>query len=218
MHAAPGPALWPVAVDPRQARRVTVLWMSEPGGGRWVVADRPESWRPYPGWEGWYEASDKGRARSVNRIVVDRNGRRSRWRGKILAPGLGGAGYLVIRFYRPGEQVTKNMHEIVLETFVGPCPPGQQARHGPRGPLFNWWPEDLCWGTSAENNGADKERDGTLTRGERHGQVKLTEADVRQIRTRYAIGDVSYSQLAVTYDVDWSTIRAVVKRRNWQWI
>jgi hypothetical protein len=181
-------------------------------------ADRLEWWRPYPGWEGWYDVSDKGRVRSLDRIVTDRNGRRSRQRGIIRTPGLGGAGYLTIRFYRPGQQITKNLHEVVLETFVGLCPPGQQARHGPRGPLFNWWPEDLCWGTSAENNGVDKERDGSLTRGERHGQAKLTEAKARQILIRYAAGDTSYARLGVAYDVSRWTIRGIVTGRTWRWL
>jgi len=29
-----------------------------------------EHWRDVPGWEGWYQVSDRGRVRSLDRVVV----------------------------------------------------------------------------------------------------------------------------------------------------
>jgi hypothetical protein len=55
-----------------------------------------------------------------------------------------------------------------------------------------------------------------LARGERSGSSRLTEAQVRAIRTRYASGGVSYRQLSQEYGVVKTAIAAVVKRQNWQ--
>jgi hypothetical protein len=52
-------------------------------------------------------------------------------------------------------------------------------------------------------------------RGERNGRAKLTWEIVRQIRSRYAVGDVTYMQLAAEYSVYFSTICKVVRREIW---
>lgn len=53
-----------------------------------------------------------------------------------------------------------------------------------------------------------------LARGEGHGMTSLTEAQVREIRQRYA-GGWSARVLAKEYSVDRGTIYNVVKRRTW---
>jgi hypothetical protein len=35
--------------------------------------------------------------------------------------------------------------------FVGPCPEGQEVRHLDDNPTHNFWPENLAYGTHAEN-------------------------------------------------------------------
>ena len=48
-----------------------------------------EMWKPIPGYEGLYEASNLGRIRSLDRKVTDKSGKRSRlFKGKILVPQL----------------------------------------------------------------------------------------------------------------------------------
>jgi hypothetical protein len=69
--------------------------------------------------------------------------------------------------------------------FRGPCPPGMEACHNNGDPTDN----RLCnlrWDTHA-NNEADKIRHGTYfirarLKGERNGNSKLTEEEVRLIR------------------------------------
>ena len=72
------------------------------------------------------------------------------------------------------------VHVLVLETFVGPCPPGMQCRHLD-GNRQNNRRKNLVWGTHAENE-ADRVRHGNLLRGSRHGMSKITEADISEIR------------------------------------
>jgi len=44
-----------------------------------------------------------------------------------------------------------SVHTLVLEAFVGPCPPGEEALHADDNPANNRWPENLSWGTRSKN-------------------------------------------------------------------
>lgn len=45
---------------------------------------------------------------------------------------------------------TTSVHVVVLESFVGPCPPGMETRHLDDDPSNNRL-TNLCWGTRGEN-------------------------------------------------------------------
>lgn len=49
-----------------------------------------------------------------------------------------------------GGRACRFVHRLVLEAFVGPCPPGMQCRHLDGNSLNNRL-SNLCWGTPKEN-------------------------------------------------------------------
>ena len=55
-------------------------------------------------------------------------------------------------------------------------------------------------------------------KGEKHPMVKLTEDDVREIRTRYAEGGITQEDLGIKYGVERTTIRDIIRRLNWKHI
>ena len=67
-----------------------------------------------------------------------------------------------------------------------------------------------------DNNGRDRLRDGTLPRGSRQGNSKLTESDVLAIRSRCAAGE-RVIDLAQEYGVSQWTIYDT-RRRSWAWL
>lgn len=120
-----------------------------------------EEWRPVSGFEDKYEVSDQGRVRSIPRVQVDKLGRQLRFRGGILKPAWKGPmRYASVHLGDgSGHTVQRYVHHLVLETFVGPRPPGHVSRH------LNGQHDDnslsnLGWGTQQENI-ADKFRHGT---------------------------------------------------------
>lgn len=125
--------------------------------------ERPETWKPVAPMDGCtfsgYEASDKGRYRSVDRLVGNRQ-----LKGKVLATRRNDDGYVLvnIRCDNPDHKGahTFSGHKITLTTFAGPCPPGMEACHSDRGKDFNWWPEGIRWDTKAGNH-ADMAAAGT---------------------------------------------------------
>lgn len=92
-----------------------------------------EEWRPVVGYEGRYDVSNLGRVRSVDREVLTRWGPRLR-KGKILAASINQrTGYRVATLSdkQSGRKLYYALvHRLVLEAFVGPCPPGMECCHG----------------------------------------------------------------------------------------
>lgn len=131
-------------------------------------------WMPIPGFEGQYEASDTGLIRSLDRYVTTRRRAhktgdemteyQSLRKGRILKPGtLKPSGHLHVVL---AGRFDRTVHTLVLEAFVGPCPPGMMARHLNDNPTDNQL-ENLCWGTRRENS-YDAVKNG------RHWQVRKT--------------------------------------------
>lgn len=102
---------------------------------------------------------------------------------------------------------------ISLLRTVGPPPDGRPfACRACRNPsCFN--PRHLYWG-SPRRNMLDKNRDGTMARGSRHGNAKLTEASVRDIREARAAG-VALADLAKKYGVRTKTIDMAATGQTW---
>jgi hypothetical protein len=109
-------------------------------------------WKAVPGFPG-YEATRDGRYRSVDRVTA--SGRRCK--GQVLATRKSNRGYLLVDLRDPaGRKVTRSAHTVTLETWAGPCPPGQEARHLDDNPAHNRWDPDpaktnLMWGTKEQN-------------------------------------------------------------------
>jgi excisionase family DNA binding protein len=77
-----------------------------------------ERWLPVVGYEDLYHVSDKGRVR---------NCKPSR---RILRNKIEKTGYHRLALCRPGSpRRLARVHRLVLEAFVGPCPPGMEACH-----------------------------------------------------------------------------------------
>jgi hypothetical protein len=111
-----------------------------------------EEWRGVPGASG-YQVSSRGRFRGLDRLSTD--GRRLK--GKLLV-GITTKDnpYPAVKYtLDTGRQTTpRPVHQIVLEAFRGPCPPGMESCHADGVPAHNCL-ENLRWGTKAEN-AADK--------------------------------------------------------------
>jgi hypothetical protein len=105
-----------------------------------------------------------------------------------------------------------HVHRLVLETFVGPCPPGMECCHedDDRG---NNVLSNLRWDTP-KANAADRERNGRQPRGESSPRSKLTADDVRAIRREHAAGK-SMKRIAKERNIDASQVSNIVHRRQW---
>ena len=89
-----------------------------------------EDWRPIPGYEGLYAASNLGRIRSEERQKVRANGRPMITRARFLAQHPESKGYLQVRLYSStGEKDTYRVHRLVYQAFNGPIDSIIQVDH-----------------------------------------------------------------------------------------
>lgn len=110
----------------------------------------PELWRTCPGHEGYYEVSNLGRVRSLDRFIVQKDGQERFIPGKVKSLSPGFSGYVLAQLWRNNKQRRVRVHTLVLEAFVGLAPAGMECRHIDGNPSNNHLP-NLEWGTSSEN-------------------------------------------------------------------
>jgi hypothetical protein len=133
----------------QDSRGIARSWVAVDGPGSESDAMEPargtgtSTWLPVVGFEAVYDVSSIGEVRSVAT-------------GRVLKPQRKD-GYLRVDLSRGGKVTKKLVHVLVLEAFVGLCPPGMEARHVHDRTRSNCAAWNLAWGTKAEN-GADKRR------------------------------------------------------------
>ena len=164
-----------------------------------------EEWRAVKGHEGQYEVSDQGRVRSLDRVVAIRGQSPQRRTGRVLREGSGNQGYRIVGIAGRSCYV----HRLVLQAFVGDCPPRHEACHW-NGVKYDNRLANLRWDTRPENN-ADRVRHGTSNRGERCKSAKLTESQVRDILD----SPKRNCELADIYGVRRSTISRIRTGVRW---
>lgn len=127
-----------------------------------------ERWKPYPTHSA-YIVSTCGRVWTT-------------FRSRLVNTFLNTDGYprMVMASGRCGHGKNKDIYRLVLETFVSPKPAGKEARHLDN-VRTNHHLSNLIWATHAENM-ADQVKFGTSTQGIKHPMVKLTEAEVLEMR------------------------------------
>lgn len=168
-------------------------------------------WRPVPGFEGLYSITPTGVVRSE--ITVD-------GRGHALKPNRilkhrRSHGYAIVSLRRNGKSLYRYIHRLVLEAYVGPCPPEEEGRHL-NGDKTDNRRENLAWGTRAENVG-DSLRHGThrSPRGENNPRARLTSSDVVAIRAALLEGAAVVS-LAKQYNIASASIRGIKNGTLWR--
>ena len=81
-----------------------------------------EVWRPVKGYEGYYEVSDQGRVRSLDRTVRGANAMSDSYpinlKGCILKPGIASRGYRQVILCRDGVKKHCGVHRLVAEAFI----------------------------------------------------------------------------------------------------
>lgn len=154
-----------------------------------------ERWKWVVGYEGYYQVSDQGRVRSVDRIVSFEDGRVRRFPGRLLKLKRHNQyGYPLAAICRGPEKRWRTVHQLVMEAFVGPCPPGKEIRHKQRNlrPALS----NLRYGTRAEN-AADMRRHGTVMRGAAHpsaiysnqllAKIRRAKGTITEIAARFGV-------------------------------
>ena len=99
------------------------------------------------------------------------------------------------------------IHRLVLETFTGPCPPGQEGCHDDGDPSNNRL-ENLRWDTKSAN-AAD-----TLDMGRHVAAGKLDGLDRTAIWVLYNRLEWSQTRIAEAFDIEQTSVSAALRKAN----
>lgn len=180
---------------------------------------REPIWKPVVGFEGFYEVSDTGLVRSLDRhITYDLQCRSGETksvtrfkRGTILKPTPKDSGHLLVSLGRG--TVPRSVHSLVLEAFVGPRPEGMNGLHENDDPADNRL-ENLYWGTQSQN-AFDAIRNGKKKVGDDYSGSKLRSAEIPVIRAAIRSGQ-PYHEIASRYGVSTATIQNIQYGKAWR--
>lgn len=175
-----------------------------------------EQWRPVVGYERIYEVSNLGVVRSIARTCPTGRGATRGVPARTLTPNLDGNDYNAVRLSKDGRGKTVRVCRIVAAAFLGTRPTEMVIAHGPRGKHCDEL-SNLSYKTQAGNI-ADKLRDDTHTRGERHPKCLLTERQVLFARSVVGRRQVSCATLARAWGVSRSTVSKAANGINWYWL
>lgn len=162
---------------------------------------------PIPDFSGYY-ITKGGKIWSEKRKIVLRPGKYDKY------------GHSQVILYKDGHPVAKRVHRLILETFVGPCPDGMECCHN-NGVAADNRLENLRWDTRS-NNAKDGFRHGTKKKpfnlGEKHGQAKLNELQVRVIRRLLGFRGLTLKEIGAIFGVAGNTIYGIKSGKNWRWL
>lgn len=127
-------------------------------------------WRDIPGYEGYYQASNLGDIRSLDRKVITGN-QTKRIKGVVLKPHRQKNRYLHLELSKYGYTKDVLIHRLVAQAFI-PNPENKPQVNHIDGVKVNNKVRNLEWCTNKENH-IEASRLGLKAAGERHGMSKL---------------------------------------------
>ena len=125
---------------------------SDTCGGRYLsgvptsarTMKQEEVWKPIPNYEGLYEVSNRGRVRSLDRIIETRRGHKRPYQGQIMALTTETGRPQIIILSKNGDRKGEKVAEMVLEAFVRPREKNDTVLYRDRDPA-NAQLENLAW-------------------------------------------------------------------------
>ena len=121
-------------------------------------------------------------------------------------------GYGVIKYLKKN----KKIHRLSYERSKGEVPKGLIVRHTCDNPSC-WNPDHLLAGTSQDNTRDMFERGrGFKLRGSDHGNSKLTESQVKEIKDLLSTSNLSQREIAKMYSVTQTRISKIKLNKEWR--
>ena len=172
-------------------------------------------WRDIVGFEGFYQVSDRGLVKSVERtLTFVKNGKAmSRINGeRVLSGWIDKDGYTLVSLYEGSKSGTYKVHRLTASTFIPnpdnlPC-----VLHLDDNPSNNEV-TNLRWGTQTDNI-SDMMSKNRQVKGSSQGGSKLTESDVVDIWNRLKLSE-SQTSIAKSHNISQTVVSRINRGTLW---
>src|SRR5258707_7817611 len=168
-----------------------------------------EIWMPIKGYETFYDVSSFGRVKSLDRVVVQKNGKLYSVKERILSPNTVGTGYLAVQLCIKGDKKKILIHIMVAIAFHENPENKPEVNHKDSNKKNNHY-SNLEWATELENSAHAKEH-GLSPFGDRIKTALFSNATVLEIFNSM----LSYSELMNKYKVSRPFICDIKTGKKW---
>ena len=168
-----------------------------------------ERWATIPGYDGYYEVSDLGRIRSLDRVIATSNGRLQKLSGRLMSLR-SSQRYEDVLLAKDGATKRVKVHVAVARAFLGAPPPSHEVNHKNRDRRDNRL-VNLEYVTRLQNL-----RHAQINGGVR-GVTKLTPDDVRAVRRLRAKG-LTAKQIGARFGVGPGCVLSIMNGKTWGYV
>lgn len=174
-------------------------------------------WKDVVGYEGYYEVSNTGLVRSVDRCVNSRWGSPKKLKGKLMKPYTNRYGYKMIVLTRLGKKRHQSIHQLVGKAFIE-NPESLETINHKDGNKLNNFVDNLEWSSFCDNHKHAISIGLIDSKGERNPKSKLTKTEVAEILYIHKTEGVLQKDLAKMFCVHVSTIQRILSGKSWNHI
>lgn len=136
---------------------------------------------------------------------------------KVMKPRKHSTGYPQAVLAKNGKPYYRYIHRLVLEAYVGPCPPGYQCDHI-NGIRHDNRLENLRWVTRKQNmRFISKRRGNNWNKGENHPAAILTNEIILEIRKLFSQGK-RQKDISDLFNLGQGYVSLIVNRKIWKHI
>ncbi len=173
-----------------------------------------EIWLPVKGFGGRYWVSSLGRFKSLDMVIVRKNGVVVKKKGRIVKQHFNHSMYLQIAFSMHGKMSMNRSHRVIAKMFI-PNPENKPEVNHLNGIRHDNRVENLEWCTPKENT-QHAFRTGLVKfpNGDNHHLSKLTFEKAKEIRRRIKNGETG-KELSSIYNVSESIISQIKTNKRW---
>ena len=179
-----------------------------------------EEWRPVKDFEHVYEVSSYGRIRSVDHVVMRKDGKPLHVKGCVLKALPNNRGYPRVSLCFSGHSTWSHVHTLIAEAFlsqpkskIGPLADQYGVNHKD-GDKTNNHINNLEYITNRANVRHARKNGLLDVAGMKNGRAKISADDVREIRRLYTNG-MRQIDLARQFSIDQTQISRIVRHVCW---
>lgn len=77
-----------------------------------------EEWRDIDGYVGYYQISNNGRVKSIDRVIIRSNNKKQTFKERIIRPAKSPNGYLSVSLFKNGKGKQHTIHSLVATAFL----------------------------------------------------------------------------------------------------
>ncbi len=109
-----------------------------------------EIWKPIKGYKGYYEVSNLGNVRSIDRTIKDKNGKAKIIKGVLLKQAKDKFGYCRVSLSKNGNVEKRTVHRLVAESYINNPEEKETVNHKDENPSNNCV-DNLEWLSQNDN-------------------------------------------------------------------